>query len=421
MKLLSYTSRIQLIFFLLIFGVFSVAFYLILRWNVLQNVDEILYNRKMHLVVYLENNPQVPFLEDNPLDDFTFVGIDRESYVEGKNVYSDTMIYETVDEELDEYRKLISHLQIHGKYYHLEIVKPHLEANEIISTLAITLSMLLLGLTLSFYIFQRLISRKLWNPFYKLLETLRHYRLDKETIPNLPPSRIEEFQMLNQAVSDMARKSKEAYEHQKQFIENASHEMQTPLSVIQSRLETLIGQAELTGKQALTIEGIITSTQRLKKLSKTLLLLSRIQNRQFLLNEKVDIGEIIDKSLEFFEEQKEALNLRISLETTNRLIINGNDLLTETLIQNLLKNAFVHNIQDGSVSIVIENQKLTIGNTGRSNPIDQDQIFNRFYKNSDNPETWGLGLAIAYEITQASGWSLKYNRQSDHHIFEVLF
>jgi len=421
MKLLVYTSRIQLIFFLLLFGVFSILFYLIMRWNVLQNVDEILHNRKMHLVLYLENNPQVPFLEDNPLDDFTFMGIDRESYVEGKDVYSDTMIYETVDEELDEYRKLISHLQIHGKYYRLEIVKPHLEANEIISTLAITLSMLLLGLTLSFYIFQRLISRKLWSPFYKLLETLRHYRLDKEFIPNLPPSRIEEFQLLNQAVSDMARKSKELYEHQKQFIENASHEMQTPLSVIQTRLETLIGQTELTGKQASTIEGIIASTQRLKKLSKTLLLLSKIQNRQFLLNEKVDISEIIEKSLGFFEEQKEALNLRVGLKITNRPIIQGNAMLSEILIQNLLKNAFVHNTENGSITISVENQKLIIGNTGRSNPIDQDQIFNRFYKKSDNPETWGLGLAIAYEITQASGWSLKYKKQSDQHIIEVRF
>ena len=421
MKLLSYTSRMQLFIFLLLFGVFSVVFYLILRWNVLQNVDEVLYNRKMELLVYMENNPDLPFTEHNPLDDFTINEIDQKSFQEGKEVYSDTLIYEPVDDELDEYRKLISHLQIHGNYYRLEILKPHLEANEIIGTIAITLSGLLLGLTICFYISQRMISRKLWNPFYELLEKLSHYRLDKENIPNLPDSRIEEFQMLNQAVTDMARKSKEVFESQKQFIENASHELQTPLSVIQSRLEALIGQAELTGKQASIIEGIIVSTQRIKKLNKTLLLLSKIENKQFLLNEKVDIIKIIDKSLEFFEEQKEALNLKISLEITDCLIIQGNVLLSETLIQNLLKNAFMHNIQKGSISIACDRQKLTISNTGRSLPIDQDKIFSRFYKKSDNPETWGLGLAIAYKITQTSGWSLKYTKQSDQHIFEVLF
>ena len=113
MKLLSYTSRMQLIIFLILFGVFSVVFYLILRWNVLQNVDEVLYNRKMELLVYLENNPDLPFTERNPLDDFTINEIDRKSFLKGKEVYSDTLIYEPVDDELDEYRKLISHLHLY--------------------------------------------------------------------------------------------------------------------------------------------------------------------------------------------------------------------------------------------------------------------------------------------------------------------
>jgi len=421
MKLLSYTSRMQLIIFLILFGIFSIIFYLILRWNVLQNVDEVLYNRKMELLGYLENNPDLPFTEHNPLDDFTIHEIDQTIFQKGKEIYADTLIYEPVDDELDEYRKLISHLQIHGSFYQLEILKPHLEANEIIGTIAITLSGLLLGLAVCFYISQRMISRKLWNPFYELLEKLSHYRLDKENIPDLPASRIEEFQMLNQAVTDLARKNKEVFESQKQFIENASHELQTPLSVIQSRLEALIGQAELTGEQASIIEGIILSTQRIKKLNKTLLLLSKIENKQFLLNEEVDFKEIIDKSLEFFEEQKEALNLQISLDTRNCLKTRGNVLLSEILIQNLLKNAFVHNIQNGSISIACDRHKLIISNTGKSLPLDQDRIFSRFYKHSDNPETWGLGLAIAYKITETSGWSIKYAEYSGQHVFEVMF
>jgi len=421
MKLLSYTSRMQLIIFFILFGIFSIVFYLILRWNVLQNVDEVLYNRKMELLAYLENNPDLPFTEHNPLDDFTIHEIDQTIYQEGKEIYADTLIYEPVDDELDEYRKLISHLQIHGSFYRLEILKPHLEANEIIGTIAITLSGLLLGLAICFYISQRMISRKLWNPFYELLEKLSHYRLDKENIPDLPASRIEEFQMLNQAVTDLARKNKEVFESQKQFIENASHELQTPLSVIQSRLEALIGQAELTGEQASIIEGIIISTQRIKKLNKTLLLLSKIENEQFLLNEEVDIKEIIDKSLGFFEEQKEALNLQINLDTRNCLRTRGNVLLSEILIQNLLKNAFVHNIQNGSIFIACDREKLTIRNTGKFLPLDKDQIFSRFYKHSDNPETWGLGLAIAYKITETSGWSIKYAEYSGQHVFEVMF
>lgn len=421
MKLLTYTSRIQLILFLLLFGAFSVIFYLVLSWNVLRNVDEVLYNRKMNLLAYLDEHPDAPYAADNPLDDFTFYQIDRKSFLQGKETYTDTLIYEPVDDELDQYRKLVTHAQLHGSYYRLEIVKPHLEANEIIGTIAITLGGLFLGLALCFYLSQRLLSRKIWSPFYALLKGLRHYRLDQERMPDLPASRVEEFQLLNQAVTELTSKNKEVFESQKQFIENASHEMQTPLSVIQSRLEALIGQAGLTEKQSAIIEGIIASTQRLKKLNKTLLLLSKIENRQFLLTDQIAIKDIIDHTLEFFEEQQEKLNLRVNLETDNNLTVQGNTLITEILIQNLLKNAFTHNTPNGFIDISTRDRTLTVANSGPALPGDQEKVFNRFYKKSDNPETWGLGLAIARKIAEASGWSLSHRRNAETHIFELTF
>lgn len=180
MKLLTYTSRIQLFFFLVLFGGFSILFYLVLSWNVLQNVDEVLYNRKMNLLAYLKENPRAPFTEDNPLDDFTFYPVDQLTFQKGKEIYADTLVYEPVDDELDEYRKLTTHVELHGNYYRLEIVKPHLEVTEIVGTIAITLGGLFLGMTLCYYLSQRFISIKIWNPFYEMLEKLRHYRLDKQ-------------------------------------------------------------------------------------------------------------------------------------------------------------------------------------------------------------------------------------------------
>src|SRR3546814_10620545 len=104
---------------------------------------------------------------------------------------------------------------------------------------------------------------------------------------------------------------------------NASHEMQTPLSVIQSRLEALIERPELTGKQAEIIEGIISSTQRLKKLNKTLLLLSRIENKQFPLTDQVAVKETIDRMLVHFEEQKEKLNMTVQIQNAYDLTVKG--------------------------------------------------------------------------------------------------
>lgn len=125
MKLLTYTSRIQLLYFLILFGIFSILFYLVLSWNVLQNVDEVLYNRKVNLLAYLEENPEAPFKEDNPLDDFTFYPVEKAAFQESYESYTDTLIYEPVDDEFDEYRRLTTFAKLQGKHYRLEIVKPH--------------------------------------------------------------------------------------------------------------------------------------------------------------------------------------------------------------------------------------------------------------------------------------------------------
>ncbi len=443
MKLLAYTSRIQLFLFFLLFGIFSILFYLILSWNVLRNIDEILYNRKINLLAYLKENPELPFQENNPLDDFTFYPIEKSTFLTGRESYRDTLVYEKVDDELDEYRKLTSFVVIKGKYYRLEIEKPHLEATEIIGTISITLGGLFCGIVICFYVSQLYISKKIWKPFYEMLEKLRLLRIDKRGLPELSNSRIDEFRMLNDAVNELARKNMEVFESQKQFIENAAHEMQTPLSIVQSRLEALISQSELTENQAEIIEGIISSTQRLKKLNKTLLLLSKIENEQFLLNDDVDVNKIIDTSLDYYTEQKTAMNIEVHINYTDNLIVRGNTMLTEILIQNLLKNAFLHNIKNGEINITTNMQSpktqnkvnrsggsLIITNTGlpprksdedSQMEITEEKVFSRFYKESSNPETWGLGLAIAKKIVDTNKWGIRYAYEMEKHVLEVEF
>lgn len=442
MKLLNYTSRVQMFMFFLLFGIFSILFYLILSWNVLRNIDETLYNRKTNLLALLGENPDLTYQRDNPLDDFTFYPIEKSIYQTGTESYTDTLVYEKVDDELDEYRKITSFVELNGKYYRLEIEKPHLEAAEIIGTISITLGGLFLGMALCFYMSQRYISKRIWNPFYEMLERLRHFRLDERRLPELSNSRIEEFQMLNGAVEELARKNMDVFESQKQFIENASHEMQTPLSIIQSRLEALIGQAELTEQQAVILEGIISSTQRLKKLNKTLLLLSKIENRQFILTDEVNIGKMIDSLLDHYTEQKKAMNIEVQVDCPENFIVRGNTMLTEILVQNLLKNAFLHNIRNGKIGITTTDQanaarndkkgesKLIMANTGPS-PLksaenakmhmDTERVFERFYKQSGNPDTWGLGLAIAKKITDTNNWQIGYSYKMERHVFEVVF
>tara|TARA_R110002020_G_scaffold28852_2_gene91508 strand:- start:58 stop:1341 length:1284 start_codon:yes stop_codon:yes gene_type:complete len=426
MKLHYYTSRIQVFWFLGLFGFFSILFYLVLSWNVNLNADETLYNRKVHLLEFLDENPQLPFTEDNPLDDFSFEVLSPGSFVEGYERFTDTLIYESVDDEFDEYRKLTAHTRLHGIDYKLELTKPMLEAEEIIASIAITLTGLFLGLTFAFYLSQRIIARKIWTPFFTLLDQLRNYRIDSGSPPDFADSPIEEFQKLQDSLRVLISKNAEVFESQKQFIANASHEMQTPLSVIQSRLEELISQTSLTAEQSTTLEAIIRSTQRLKKLNKTLLLLAKIENKQFLSKKPLQLKEIILRSLEYYDEMKDGKNIRVHLLLNDHPVFSANPTLTEILIQNLLKNAFVHNRKDGLVKIALKWPRLTIQNTGplsqlNLSKLDSDRLFDRFYKNSENPDTWGLGLAISQKIVQVSGWELLYREANGVHEFEMVF
>jgi len=390
----------------------------------MQNVDEVLYNRKMNLLAYIEKYPETNIEQDNPLDDFIFHPVSKTSYqknVPNPEKYTDTLIYEPTDVELDEYRKLISYVELNGGYYKLEVVKPHLEANEVINTIAITLSGLFFGLAICVYFSNKMLSKRIWLPFHEMLDKLEHYSVDKERLPKFPNSKIREFQLLNTALTALTLKNKEVFDNQKQFIGDASHEMQTPLSIIQSKLEALVGQTQLSEKQSDILEGILGSTQRLKKLNKTLLLLAKIENNQFLTTEEVNVDEIIGTSLEFYEEQKETFNIKTEIDIRNGVIIQGNRLLIEVLIQNLLKNAFMHNVKDGKVSIKLDGKQLEVANTGSQKGINKEKLFQRFYKSSNNPDSWGLGLAIAHKIADKGDWELTYSHNNTQHTFTVHF
>ena len=245
--------------------------------------------------------------------------------------------------------------------------------------------------------------------------------MDKQELQELPSTYIDEFRMLNEAVNELTRKNKEVFENQKQFIEDASHELQTPLSIIQSKLEALVSRTTLTAEQAAIVDSIIGSTQRLKKLNKTLLLLAKIENSQFLMTDEVNVNGIIGRSLEYYDEQKNILNIKMKINIRKRVVISGNKMLTEILIQNLLKNAFLHNVEDGMVDIKLDKKQLVVTNSGNQKSISQKRLYQRFNKSSNNPESWGLGLSIAFKIADKSNWKLKYNFEGNQHIFTIYF
>lgn len=417
-KLLTYTSRNYLLIFLVLLVLFFGVFYFIMRMQVEQNIDEILSNRRNNIIeTFKSNGGQIPTNAKDYID-FSISPIKK---LYDQDVYADTLIFEKTDQELDEYRKLVTSFEFNGNKYRLEIVKAHLEAVEIVNTGVISLSLIFIMIAGVFYFSSQYFSFRLWRPFHETLTKLKNFEVDKPEKIKLNGTRISEFNELNESIAELTERVQSTFVNQKQFIENASHEMQTPLAVLQNQLEMLIGEPNLTESQSGKIGQLLDTTQRLSKLNKALLLLSKIENQQFIDTDQNDLKQLTEKILTYFEGQQENLQVQVNLDFSGSTEVSSNAMLLDILITNLVKNAFLHNVRGGFINIRISDHTFEVNNSSSSKEIPAEKLFQRFFKQSTNKESWGLGLAIAKKICDINKWKLSYTAKETEHTFTVNF
>lgn len=419
MKLISITTRYYIILFLIVLAFWSVAFYFIMKYEVYQNTDEVLFNRANNISIYLKKNPTD--IKNYPLSDYQVREITRahfKSYPE--QIYTDTLVYEPTDDEYDEYRKLQATFNLDDRYLRITVVKPRLETTEIINTILFTVIPLSALMVILLAISARQLNKKLWLPFYKVLDFLSGYRVDQDTQLLSQKSTADEFVQLQESIKALISRNREVFQQQKQFIENASHETQTPLAIIQSQMEILLQSPDLSEQQSEIIQSALKETDRLNRLNRTLLFISKIENQQFLEKSPVDIYELTDRLLKYFDEKKVKLNISVEVKADAAVIVNTNTMLLEVMIGNLLKNAFAHNVENGSISIAISFGSFRIENTGK--PLHEPKrIFERFYNKAEGADNWGLGLSIVKKIVEINQWKITYDWLDPKHIFTIHF
>jgi signal transduction histidine kinase len=265
-----------------------------------------------------------------------------------------------------------------------------------------------------------LVSRSLWKPFYASLEKIRQFVPDEPSPVSFPKVNITEFGKLNLALEDMARRIQTDFQRQKQFIENASHEMQTPLSVIRTRLEMLIQSDRLTESEMKAIQSVYEATDRLSRLNKTLLLLSKIENRQFEDKSAVNLKKTIEKIVSNLDDQVRIKNLELSvnLEEISQVM---NIQLAEILITNLLQNSIRHNREGGWIKIALNSSSLEVSNTGKALLVNPQNLFARFAKGDPSGDSHGLGLSIVKQVCDLYGFGIRYETEGDTHRITINF
>lgn len=320
--------------------------------------------------------------------------------------------------ELDRFRGLSTVIHIHGKPYLLYVETNIEETSETVMALAVITCIFFIILALGFVLLNRMLAANIWKPFHRTLAKLREFELNSTQPVQFDASTTLEFQELNNVLDKLIAKNRSVYMEQKEFTENASHELQTPLAVIQSKLDLMLQQDGLTTTQYQLIEEIGKALSRASRINKNLLLLAKIENRQFSDQEKLDLSLLLSDNLSFLSEHIESKDLVVETDIMQQVRITGNKMLVETLVNNLLLNAIRHNHPNGKIIIRLSPGKLTVCNTGIA-ALQYEGLFKRFGSTAQNGSGSGLGLAIARQICERYNWPISYRFENGLHCFSV--
>ena len=217
----------------------------------------------------------------------------------------------------------------------------------------------------------------------------------------------------------LLKKSVESYHSQKEFIENASHELQTPLAISINKLELMAENANLLPEQMEERGTVLNSLERLARLNKSLLLLSRIENRQFVEEENINWNGQVKKVMAEFEDFASHQQVEIFFSEDVVIEHTGNRDLAGILISNLIKNSLLHTPHGTAVEIRILPKMIRFENFGNDS-LDEGKIFSRF-KGAEKVHSTGLGLAISKAIAERYGLELIYYFSEQKHIFTLRF
>lgn len=344
------------------------------------------------------------------------------SFGPAENEPRDTTMYNERAKQNAPFEVLTTNYSWHGKNYQLSTYVSSKEIHHLILKIFATEAVILVLLLLTVIVVNKRSSRSLWSPFFSTLQVVKKYDIVQNQKLSLPSSTgTTEFDELNNVVASLINNVNQAYQQQKQFVENASHEMQTPLAIIRSKLELLINQPELTEKAASLLSDITEANDSLSQMNRTLLLLAKIENNHFPEVQKVNIATILEILINtyrnYYEDGFPSLTKNISPDVT----VIANCSLMEVLLSNLVKNALEHNQPNGTVIIELNDKQLHIKNTGASLDVNPEELFNRFRKGSYKSKTTGLGLALVKQICVLYHYSINYTYQDGWHEVNVGF
>ncbi len=419
MKLLAKTRFYYLIFFLVILVAWTIVFSFAIRSVIRTGVDQALISEKTYLSKKLQTyNGLDHFFNSNLLTlqkaDSTVSGLN-------KIQFTDVRIFNSVEQEKIPYRQLSTVIKIHNQRYRMVIRKSLVESDDMFAAILLTEIIMVLIAAIGFYLINHRVIARLWMPFYETLSKARNFRLGSSATLDFPQTDIQEFQELNEVLDKMIYRIHDDYHRLKEFTGNASHELQTPLSIINAKIELLLQEKGLKENQIELIQSISKASTRLSRLNQALLLLAKIENNQFPKYEPVNISLVLRDRLMILDDFFEMKKLTVETRIQHDVIVPMNSYLTDVLVGNLINNAVRHNVPEGWINVELDDKEFRISNSGPMTRKDPSVYFNRFEKSGNRDDSTGLGLAIVKAICDLYRFQIEYLYNDNKHAIAISF
>ncbi len=411
MKFLNRINKQYLITLIFVLILISVLGYFVLHAIIINETQEDIFEKEYAIIQEIKSRNNLPNL-------YPVIKTKRisENKVEPKSFKEIYLIDKAEEDEEEPFLEYTNSVKINNQWYLIKIRHSLVETDALILAIALPLLLLLLLAFLFTFFLTRKQNKTLWMDFEKNLQQIKGFSFTGNQEITLKNTGISEFDLLNDTIRKMTVKLRADYLSLKEFTENASHELQTPLSVISLNLEELL-QQDLPESQLEKVHSALQSVKRLSNLNKSLLLLSKLENRQFKDEKEINLSSVVIEKLQDFQPIIESKNIKINNINTCDFTIPMNSDLSEILIGNLLINAITHNNPDGMITVKCQPDIITFCNTGTEKPLDNSRIFNRFTK--FNSQSFGLGLAIIKQICNLYNLQIRYNYDDGLHCFSI--
>lgn len=414
MKLLNITNRYSLIFLILLSPIMIAVDFFLINFFVNKEVNDILLHERKKMEYTLNQQNEIP------ASNYMFKIDSFPKETESAEQFRDTLFYEDYAGRYIPYRVYAFMTQKDNQPTKIYLRHAMLEMNELVWWLFAGTTFILLLLATGLYFINKKIAGLIWEPFFTNLSYIRNYDINAKNPVRLESSPISEFEAFNHVIINLMNRIKNDFRTLKEFNENISHEMQTPLAIIRNKMVLLLENENLGEKELNWVQAAYAEANKLSKIGKSLTLISRIENEEFKRLVAVDIKVVIENIITNMDEiiRFKQLEIKSDLHSTT---VKCDPILANILFTNLIKNAVQHNYEGGYIRLVLQKGKFEIKNSGKALKKDSTQLFNRFQKENKSPDNLGLGLSISQRICELYGFNLDYVQHKEQHAFSLFF